>query len=317
MSAVALLLAVVRVGVIGLDTSHSIAFTKHLNVTREKPEYQDFRVVAAVVRGSRDIVSSTNRFPAYTAQMREMGVEIVPDIAALLGRVDAVLLETNDGREHYAQAAEVFRSGKPCFIDKPLAHDLVDSVRIVDLAKATGAKFFTSSALRYVKSIRKVKAEGREVRGMECWSPISYEPTHERWYWYGIHSVDPLFAVMGTGCETVVSLSGADGDVALGRWRGGRFGIARGLAAGKKGAGYGGTIFTADGQVEMGGYEGYGDELSAILEFFKTGAVPVDPEESLESLAFMAAAAESSAAGGAPVGIADVIARARAKASAR
>lgn len=317
MNALALLLAVVRVGVIGLDTSHSIAFTRHLNVTREKPEYQDFRVVAAVVRGSRDIVSSTNRYPKYTAQMREMGVEIVPDVASLLGRVDAVLLETNDGREHYAQAAEVFRAGKPCFIDKPLAHDLVDSVRIVDLARKTGAKFFTSSAIRYVKAIRQVKADGLEVRGMDCWTCISYEPTHEKWYWYGIHAVDPLFSAMGPGCETVVSFTGADGDVAMGLWRDGRFGVARGLSTSKSGAPYGGMIFTTKGQVDMGTYEGYGEELSEILKFFKTGVAPVDPEESLESLAFMAAAAESSAAGGVPVKIADVLARARAKAASR
>ena len=313
----AALLAVVRVGVVGLDTSHSVAFTRHLNVTREKPEYREFKVVAAVARGSRDIVSATNRIPAYTAQMREMGVEIVPDVAALLGRVDAVLLETNDGREHYAQAAEVFRAGKPCFIDKPLAHDLVDSVRIVDLARRTGAKFFTSSALRFVKAIRRVKAEGLEVRGMDCWSNTRYEPTHERWYWYGIHCVDPLFAVMGKGCETVVSLSGADGDVALGRWHDGRFGVARGFSVERHQAPYGGVIFTAGGQVDMGTYEGYGDELSEILRFFRTGVAPVDPEESLESLAFMAAAAESAAAGGAPVRIDDVLARARAKAEGR
>jgi len=314
MHTLAVLFAVVRVGVIGLDTSHSVAFTKHLNVTREKPEYQDFRVVAAVVHGSRDIASSTNRYPSYTAQMREMGVQIVPDIATLLGKVDAVLLETNDGREHYAQTAEVFRAGKPCFIDKPLAHNLVDSVRIVDLAASTGAKFFTSSALRYVKAIRRVKAEKREIRGMDCWTCFNCEPTHERWYWYGIHCVDPLYAVMGMGCETVTSFSGADGEIAVGRWRDGRFGVARGLSTAKKGAPYGGMIFTTAGQVDMGTYEGYGEELAEILKFFKTGLAPVAPEESLEALAFMTAAAESSAAGGMPVKIADVLSRARMKA---
>ena len=107
----AALLAVVRVGVVGLDTSHSVAFTRHLNVTREKPEYREFEVVAAVARGSRDIVSATNRIPAYTAQMREMGVEIVPDVAALLGRVDAVLLETADSlSKRFNQSLGLIRS---------------------------------------------------------------------------------------------------------------------------------------------------------------------------------------------------------------
>jgi len=305
MPAVALLLAVIRVGIIGLDTSHSIAFTKHLNVTREKPEYQDFRVVAAVVEGSKDIVSSTNRYPKYIAQVKEMGVEIVPDIDTLLGKVDAILLETNDGREHLWQAEKVFKSGKPCFIDKPLAHNLADSMKIVALAKKHKATFFTSSAIRYVKAVQKVWAEKREIRGMDCWTCFNYEPTHDKWYWYGVHAVDPLFAVMGRGCETVTSFSGADGEIAVGRWKDGRFGVARGLSTSKKGAPYGGVIFTTTGSVDMGTYEGYGEELSLILKMFKTGEVPVDPEESLEALAFLTAADLSSQRGGTPVTIAE------------
>ena len=319
MTSLAALIAVIRVGIIGLDTSHSIAFTKHLNVTREQPSFRDFRVEAAVVRGSKDICSSTNRYPSYVAQMRDMGVDIVPDVDALLGRVDAVLLETNDGREHRWQAEKCFKAGKRVFIDKPLAHNLRDSVAIIDLAKRFGATFFTSSAIRYVKAVREVKAKGYRVRGMDCWTCFNVEPTHETWYWYGIHCVDPLFAVMGRGCEEVSSFSGADGTVALGRWRDGRFGVARGLSTARKGAPYGGIIFTedaqigpsgeklVDGQIGMGTYEGYAAELDLILEYFRTGVVPVDPEESLEVMAFMTAADRSARNGGKPVRIVDVL----------
>ena len=312
MTSLVVLLAVIKVGIIGLDTSHSLAFTKHLNVTREKPEYEDFRVVAAVVHGSKDIASSTNRYPKYITQVKEMGVEIVPDVDTLLGKVDAVLLETNDGREHLWQAEKVFKAGKRCFIDKPLAHNLADSVKIVALAKKYGATFFTSSAIRYVKAVQRVKETNLTIRGMDCWTCFNYEPTHDKWYWYGVHAVDPLFSVMGRGCETVTSFSGADGEIAVGRWKDGRFGVARGLSTNRPGAPYGGVIFTVEeGQVDMGGYEGYGEELSFILKMFKTGEVPVDPEESLEALAFLTAADRSSAAGGVPVKIADVLAEAR------
>src|SRR5574344_1497271 len=95
-----------RIGVIGLDTSHAIEFTKMLNVVKGDSAFDGFRVTAAYTYGSLDIVTSTNRYPAYIQQMKEMGVEIVPSVADLLGKTDAILLETNDGRRHYEQAVE-------------------------------------------------------------------------------------------------------------------------------------------------------------------------------------------------------------------
>ena len=124
---------------------------------------------------------------------------------------------------------------------------------------------------------------------------------------------------MGRGCEEVVSFSGADGVIAVGRWKDGRFGVARGLSTAKTGAPYGGVIFTADakvgpngeklvdGQIDMGTYEGYAEELKLILKYFKDGVVPIDPEESLEVMAFMTAARMSAENGGKAVRLSDVL----------
>ena len=319
----AFLLALTRIGIIGADTYHSVAFTKYLNGPKADPSFADFRVTAVYKGGSADIESSMSLLKSNVPQLEKLGVEFVDTVDGLLAKCDAVLLETNDGRRHLEQAAKVFRAGKRVFIDKPLAHDLKDSMAIVDLAKAHGATFFTSSAIRYVKAIRFVKEKGLKVRGMDCWTCFNYEKSHDRWYWYGIHAVDPLFAALGPGCEEVVSLSGADGEVAIGKWRDGRFGIARGLSTAKKGAPYGGVIFTedgtagpngeklVDGQIDMGTYEGYGEELKLVLDYFKTGVVPVPPEESLEVMAYMTAARKSAEKGGEPVKLADVLAEVR------
>lgn len=314
MYAIGLLLAVLRIGIIGLDTSHSTAFTKKLNGPADPafPEFAGCRVVAAVVKGSETVASSVEVQAEYTETVKQLGVEIVPDVKTLLEKVDAVCLESNDGQVHLKQAEEVFRSGKRMFIDKPLAHDLKDAVAIVDLAKKYGATFFTSSAIRYVRAIRGVKERKLTVRGMDCWTCMNYEPSHDKWYWYGVHAVDPLFAVLGRGCEEVVSLAGSDGDVAIGRWSDGRLGVARGLSTARPGAPYGGVIFTEEeGQVDMGHYEGYGAELKLIINYFRTGETPVSPEESLEVLAFMTAARMSSEQGGRAVRLADVLAVAR------
>ena len=86
-----------RIGIIGLDTSHSIAFTKSLNGSNPSEKYKGFKIVAAYPQGSADIESSVKRIPGYIEEVKKLGVEIVQSIQELLTKVDFVLLETNDG----------------------------------------------------------------------------------------------------------------------------------------------------------------------------------------------------------------------------
>ena len=124
-----------RVGIIGLDTSHSVAFTKSLNAPDPLPELKGYKVVAAYPKGSADIESSTKRIAGYTEDVKKMGVEIVNSIGDLLKKIDVVLLETNDGRPHVEQALLVLKAGKPMFIDKPVAGSLKDAIAIYETAK--------------------------------------------------------------------------------------------------------------------------------------------------------------------------------------
>jgi hypothetical protein len=52
-----------RVGIIGLDTSHSVAFTKTLNATDAAAVYKGYKIVAAYPKGSNDIITSVERIP--------------------------------------------------------------------------------------------------------------------------------------------------------------------------------------------------------------------------------------------------------------
>jgi predicted dehydrogenase len=136
--------AQIKVGIIGLDTSHSIAFTKLLNGEDPKEEFKNFRIVAAYPYGSRSIQSSYERIPDYTEQAEKLGVEIVSSIAELLKKVDCVMLETNDGNLHLEQANEVFKSGKTVFIDKPIGANLAQSIAIFELSKKYNVPVFSS-----------------------------------------------------------------------------------------------------------------------------------------------------------------------------
>ena len=279
-----------RVGIVGLDTSHSIAFTKELNGEDKKEPYTGFRVVAAYPYGSKTIESSYKRIPGYTEQVKEMGVEIVSSIEELLEKADYILLETNDGTVHLEQALEVFKhcDGKPVFIDKPIAATLAQAIAIFQLAKEYNTPIFTSSGVRFTpKSQALRKGEEGKVLGASTYSPAAREVTHPDFGWYGIHGVEELFTVMGPGCVAVNRMSAEGTDVVTGLWSDGRVGTFRGTRTGKHL--YGGIVFTENGVTPSGGFQGYGTLLDEIVKFFKTGEPPVSERETLEIFTFMEA----------------------------
>ena len=299
-----------RIGIIGLDTSHATAFTKLLNGD-EPPEWaHGARMVAAYPKGSPDIESSVSRVPGYIEEVKKYGVEIVDSIDALLTKVDAVCLETNDGRPHLEQVIPVLKAGKPVFVDKPIAGSLTDAVAIFHAARHYNVRLFSSSSLRWIEGGQDIRNGSiGKVFGADVYSPCSLEATHPDLFWYGIHGVEALFTVMGTGCQSVSRTSTADFDVAVGTWDDGRIGVFRGIRAGS--GGYGGTVYGEKSKVTLQRYGGYEPLVKAIIHFFETGEAPVSEQETLEIYAFMEAADASKRNGGGPVTLESVLATAR------
>lgn len=296
-----------KVGIIGLDTSHVIAFTKVINAPDAQGLLAEIQVVAAYPGGSDDIPASYERVEGYTKQLKEMGIEIVDSIEALLPKVDAVLLESVDGRPHLKQAIPVIKSGKPLFIDKPVAGSLADAIAIYRLAKEHNCPVFSSSSLRYGEGVIKFRTEKPvgDVVGCITWSPCSYEPHHPDLYWYGVHGVEMLYTVMGTGCQSVSRTQSDSADIVTGVWEGGRVATYRGLKTGS--SGYGGIVFGTEKIEPLGGYGGYEPLVVEIAKFFKTKEVPVSAEETIELFAFMTAADVSKEKGGCPVSLETVL----------
>lgn len=288
---------VIRLGLIGLDTSHSTAFSKLINGTGEEWS-AGFRVVAAYPYGSQTIKSSYERIPKYIDEVQKYGVEVVNSIAELLDKVDCVLLETNDGRLHLEQALEVFKAGKICFIDKPIGATLGDAIAIYAMAEKYNIPIFSSSALRFSKKNQELRAGVYgTVQGADCYSPHKVEPTHPDYGFYGIHGVESLFTIMGAGCSEVSCMASEMGDVVTGKWNDGRLGTFRAVVKGPNG--YGGTVLTSKKKfTPAAGYEGYKCLLEEVLKFFKTGVPPVSKEETIEIFTFMRAANMSKAQGG-------------------
>jgi predicted dehydrogenase len=298
----------IRIGMIGLDTSHVIAFTRLLNDPSSPDHVPGARVVAAFKGGSPDVESSRNRIDGFTAELRDKWkVEIVESIPVLCQKVDAVLLESVDGRPHLEQAKAVLAARKPLFIDKPLAASYRDAREIVRLAREAGVPWFSSSSLRFWEETQRLKSapESGAILGVNVHGPAPTEPHHPDLMWYGIHAVEMLFTLMGPGCETVTRVSTEGADVVVGRWVDGRLGMVRGIRKGKED--YGITLFGEKANLRSENRPfSYRPLLVQIVKFFQTGVSPVKAEETLEMFAFMQAADISKAKGGISVSLAEV-----------
>lgn len=295
-----------RIGIIGLDTSHATAFTKALNDPAAGPEFGGFKITAAYPKGSSEIKSSYERIPGYTEEVKKSGVEITGSIDELLSKCDFILLETNDGRLHLEQALEVMKAGRLMFIDKPIAASLTDAIAIFNSAAHYKLPVFSSSSLRYGTGTAEIRGGsiGR-VMGADTYSPATLERTHPDLFWYGIHGVETLYTVMGTGCRSVSGIFTDDTDFVTGIWEDNRIGTFRGIRKGK--TEYGGTAFGEKGISQVGRYNGYNSLLTEIIKFFQTGVPPVPPEETIEIFAFLTAAYESKKMNGVPVLIDSVL----------
>lgn len=298
-----------RLGMIGLDTSHVIAFTKSIN---DPKNATGFRVVAGYPGGSPDFPASANRVDKFTKQLRDdYGLEIVESIEELCKKVDGILLESVDGRPHLEQARPVIKAGLPLFIDKPVADDLGDVIEIFRLAQENNVPCWSSSSFRYGKGIADAgkNEELGEIVGCDVFGSSSWAEHHPDLYLYGIHAVEALFTVMGPGCQTVRRVKTEKGtDMVVGIWEGGRVGTFRDLRGGKPPAMA--IIYGSKGST-MGNSSGYAPLIDEILKFFKTGKAPVPAEETIEIFAFMSAADESKAKDGAAVSIKKLIEKAR------
>ena len=300
--------AEIRLGIIGTDTSHVIAFTKFFNDPLSPDHVPGAVIVAAYKGGSPDIESSASRVNGYAEELRtKWKIKFYPDIPTLCKNVDAILLESVDGRVHLEQARPVFAAHKPVFIDKPLAATLADAREIARLGKASDTPWFSESSLRYGIA---TQMKSPDIQGAITWGPGPLEPHHQLdLSWYAIHPIEMLYALMGKGCVEVTRTYSEEVDVITGRWKDGRIGTVRAL---RPYGTYGAVVFHAKPKTAKSEgssvaeqsnpkmTEGYRPMLVDIVKFFETKEPPVSNDETLEVFAFMDAALRSKEAGGTP-----------------
>lgn len=303
-----------RLGIVGLDTSHVTVFTKIFNREADKaPQLKDIRIAAAFPAGNPNFPLSKDRIDGFTKEVRDLGVEIVGSLAELLPLVDGVLLESVDGTQHLQQARPVFEAGKPLFIDKPLAASLKDVLEIAELGKKRQVPWFTASSSRFTPGYPELRQNEHvgEILGCDTYSQSRAAPGHPDLFWYGMHGVDLLYSLMGSGCESVTAVQTPYSEQVTGTWKGGRVGTYRAIREHTGKTGLGATVFGTQGIVHVNNYYDYLPLVVAIAEFFRSKSSPVPVDEMVEVFAYLAAAEESKHLRGTPVLLKDVMTEAR------
>lgn len=282
-----------RIAMIGLDTSHTVEFTKLM----QRPDHK-------VVDGMR--VTTAFRFPSAfqaeegqdqrQADLEAMGVTMAATVADAVKDVDAVFLEINDPALHLAYFEQVVGLGLPVFIDKPLAANVAEGRRIRELAEAAGAVVWSSSSLRFIPSLMEAKQKVPAPAIAHTFGALGTPPVGSALVWYGVHAVEMLVAAMGTGACGVLALDDTHGTTLLVEYADER----RGLVECLRGMGnYGGRLQSKDDVVffDSGIGSPYVALMSALRDFVLDGTVPVPLAEAQEVLAILEASEKSLAAG--------------------
>ncbi|WP_066190969.1 Gfo/Idh/MocA family protein [Gracilibacillus timonensis] len=291
----------IRIGMVGLDTSHVVAFTKLLNDTANEYHVPGGKVVVAFPGGSPDMELSSSRVEKFTNELRDdYHVEIVSSPEQVAEKCDAIFLESVDGRVHLQQFRQIVSYQKPVFIDKPFTTSFKEAKEIIQLADQHQTPIMSCSAIRFAEDLSAAleKLEGKTIIGMDCYGPLAIEPNHGL-FWYGIHTAEMLYRTFGTGCERVTVTKNEDHDVILGEWGDGRIGSLRGNRKGNNT--FGAAIHSEEGtafvNASSGGKPYYASLLEKIIPFVLTGKSAIDSEETLEITRFLEAANESRATG--------------------
>jgi len=282
----------IRIGMVGLDTSHSIAFTKCLQAPDVPAEqHVDGARVVSCMRFETPFQAKEG-LDDRQKQLEGWGVEVTTDFDHAVAECEAIMLEINDPAYHLEYFAKCAKLGKPIFLDKPMADNTANAKKIYQIAKDNGLKVFSSSSLRFVPAlIQAIEAVG-EPKYVSTYGPLGKAPAGSSIVWYGVHAFEMLQRAMGRGAKGVFAKRDSVGVVAIVDYGEGKRGVVE-LTEGAYS--YGGSVraekkavpFTAENALL------YPLQLREVVKFFVGGELPVTLDDALEVTAMLDAAERS------------------------
>lgn len=290
----------IRIGLVDFDTSHVEAFTKRFNHVGIAPwEWVSGARVVAGCPGDSEIMPE--RIPGYTEKLKKYGVEIVANPTDLLGKIDAVMIESQQGRRHLERARPFLEAGLPTFVDKPFAETLEQVDAMIALAQKHNAPLLSCSALHYDPKIGQALARQRQMGkllAVDVWGTAQCIEGNPGLLHYGIHRVQILYALLGAGCRRVQTMSSAENDVISGEWEDGYIGSLRGVHGGRYRFGFMAHYERGSVPFHIRGHAYYRELLKAFVTMCETRKPAQDYALMREVMAFIVSADRSEAQGG-------------------
>lgn len=282
----------IRVAMIGLDTSHAVAFPKRM----QDPECgEDLRV-----GGMRAVTCMRFETPfqdkdglaSRQAQIEKWGIHVTESFNEAVADCDAIMLEINDSSLHLDYFRKVAALGKPVFIDKPLADNTDNARAILELAQKHNTRVMSCSALRMDENLMSALTKVESPQFATTYGILGEAPSGDSLIWYGVHAFEMLHRILGGKAEKVTAHESETGIVTIVDYAGGRQGV---VETRQNLRWSGGRIADHDSleTFQANGRTFYSQLLKHILAFFR-GSVPNGSlEDAFEVLSLMCAARAS------------------------
>lgn len=270
-----------KIGLIGLDTSHCEIFTKLLNDSRAPHNVTGAQITHAIPTYSEDLPISRERFPNYYEIVtKKYGVTPVEDVGDLMTAVDAVIIGTVDGRNHLDWFKKVVGYSKPIFIDKPVVMSSTEMRELIDLSKLHNTPVMSSSSLRFSESVVAV-ANNTEIQSGYFFGPTPRQEQMPGYFWYGIHLLEMVVTIFGTEVEKMSIETFSDCEQIHMTFTNGKHAILRGEKEWHNR--FGAILHSKESVHSLRLWEEdkpyYAGLIEQVVQFFETGVSPVAIEE--------------------------------------
>jgi len=285
-----------KLAAIGLDTSHTVEFTRRIQGDlSDNSGIEGLRVVQAMRFPSA--FQSEEGQDERQARLESFGVTVGTSMEEAVTAVDGILIEANDGAMHLALVEQVADLGLPVFLDKPLAGSLDEGRKIVELAEAKSLRIWTSSSCRFSASVAEARDRIPDPLLCGVLGPLGKAAAGSDLVWYGVHSVEMLQTLMGAGAQRVFAVEDPQGIVAMVYFDGSRRGV---IEANRNARQFAGRVQTGNDLhfFDTGNDRDTYTELLKRVRSFFLGEEPAVPlRNSLEVQAILDAAERSLASG--------------------
>lgn len=193
----------IKIGIIGSDNSHALAFSKICNLCDENGnyEYDDVRIEA---------IYGFNDDPEHTASVAKEGniPYVAKSINEMFDKVDAVMVVCRDGKYHLQNVLPFIEKGYPVWIDKPIVTSTEDAKLLYDAAKKYGVLITGGSTMKYNYEIltlqNKIKTgQLGNITGGFINFPGSLASEYSGLHFYGPHLCEMCLSIFGYDAKSV------------------------------------------------------------------------------------------------------------------